>query len=503
MLEAKAKSDKLKVFLSYSRDDLKFADQLDAALDLTGFEAFLDRQGISGAEDWKRRLGDLIRDADTVVFVLSPSSAKSDICAWEVEEAARMRKRIIPVLCRPLEDAEPPPRLKALNYIYFYDEPNAPGSGFGAGLAKLVPALNTDLDWVREHTRLLARATEWEASGRAANRLLFGSVIADAKAWAARRPKDAPEPSALHLDYIRASEQAETARTDEAHKQVEERSKAISEREQAFEKAATAQRIRNFVLAAMTLAMVLAVWQWRVAVGATAAAEHQRLQAEARKTEAEGNVVMAREMTAMALLSAAQAGAAEQTKALNLPPVEIGAFQLGKDYLQTVSAVVEEMTSGRDTIANMFGSVKAEERATIVQNQAAFFESMAAISHVLVGDKLLAENNARGAAERYDKAIALSQSSASRLKGYFAPSFLVLTRSFGRAGVARKALGDKDGAVRAFNDGLGAIEQALAKEDLGDDVKAEKAWFEARIAESGEPAAAAAQPAPASPAAPP
>ena len=129
-----SQATKLKVFVSYSRDDLKFADQLDAALDLYGFESVIDRQGISGGEDWKRRLGGLIRDADTVVFVLSPTSARSEICAWEVEEALSLGKRILPVLCRPLDGANPPPRLEELNYIYFYDESDAPGSGFGSEL---------------------------------------------------------------------------------------------------------------------------------------------------------------------------------------------------------------------------------------------------------------------------------------------------------------------------------------------------------------------------------
>ena len=60
---------KLRVFISYSRDDLKFADQLDAALTLYGFECLIDRHGISGGEDWKRRLGNLISEADTEIFV--------------------------------------------------------------------------------------------------------------------------------------------------------------------------------------------------------------------------------------------------------------------------------------------------------------------------------------------------------------------------------------------------------------------------------------------------
>jgi hypothetical protein len=134
---------KLRVFISYSREDLEFANQLDAALNACGFECVIDRHDISGGEDWKRRLGNLISEADTVVFVLSPTSARSEICAWEVEEAARLNKRIIPVNCRPLRDASPPPRLRDLNYIFFYeDRKDSPGSGFGTGLASLVSRLS-------------------------------------------------------------------------------------------------------------------------------------------------------------------------------------------------------------------------------------------------------------------------------------------------------------------------------------------------------------------------
>src|SRR6476659_2669706 len=76
---SRSDSGRLRVFISYSRDDLHFADQLDAALNACGFECVIDRHGISGGEDWKRRLGNLISEADTVVFVLSPTSARSEI----------------------------------------------------------------------------------------------------------------------------------------------------------------------------------------------------------------------------------------------------------------------------------------------------------------------------------------------------------------------------------------------------------------------------------------
>ncbi len=60
-----------------------------------------------------------------------------------------------------------------------------------------------------------------DMGGRPANRLLSGDDIADAKAWVARRPKGAPEPTPLHLDFIRASEEEAQARLSEQHKQIE------------------------------------------------------------------------------------------------------------------------------------------------------------------------------------------------------------------------------------------------------------------------------------------
>jgi WD40 repeat protein len=243
MAEAAPQGNKLNVFISYSRDDLWFSDQLDMALGLTGFDTTLDRHGISGGEDWKSRLGNLLRDADTVAFVLSPSSARSEICAWEVGEAIRLGKRIIPVLCRPLDGASPPAQLADLNYIFFYEEPKSPGSGFGSGLVRLVAALNTDLDWLHEHTRYLQRASEWDAGGRPANRLLSGADIASAKTWAASRPKAAPEPTALQLDFIRASETEESRQQSAEAQRLRQLAEAQAEREAAFgEKAAAQER---------------------------------------------------------------------------------------------------------------------------------------------------------------------------------------------------------------------------------------------------------------------
>jgi TIR domain len=75
MAGAAGRGEKLNVFISYSRDDIAFADQLRAALLAYDFAVTIDRESIRPGEDWEQRLGLLIRDADTIVFVLSPASA--------------------------------------------------------------------------------------------------------------------------------------------------------------------------------------------------------------------------------------------------------------------------------------------------------------------------------------------------------------------------------------------------------------------------------------------
>lgn len=226
---------KLKVFVSYSRVNTAFADELVAGLRYDSrFDVTIDRQSIIEGEDWKLRLGALIADADTVVFVLSPASAKSEICGWEVSEAKRLSKRILPVLAEPVGKVKVPEALAALNYVRFDPQDNGEPRSFMAGLKALSRALNTDVQWLREHTRYLTLAQSWVDAGRSSNRLLSGPDVAAAKGWAAQRPKDAPEVMDLHLEYFRASEEAEAAEASKERQQLAEIATAQKAREEAL-----------------------------------------------------------------------------------------------------------------------------------------------------------------------------------------------------------------------------------------------------------------------------
>ena len=74
-----ATNNRAKVFVSYSRKDLAFAQVLVEALAARGFDAFLDKTDIAPGEPWKERLAALIAGADTVLFTVGPDSVASTI----------------------------------------------------------------------------------------------------------------------------------------------------------------------------------------------------------------------------------------------------------------------------------------------------------------------------------------------------------------------------------------------------------------------------------------
>jgi hypothetical protein len=142
--------EKLKVFISYSRRDAAdFADELLAGLELVGFAPFIDRQDIKPGEPWEDRLGGLIAQSDTVVFVISPEAVKSERCTWEVNRTLELSKRLLPVVHRPVLENEIPEKLRRPQFVRF-----DAGRALMRSIAELAEALRVDLAWIREHTRI-------------------------------------------------------------------------------------------------------------------------------------------------------------------------------------------------------------------------------------------------------------------------------------------------------------------------------------------------------------
>lgn len=258
--EAAAEAGRLKVFISYSRRDVQFADELELALSSRGFEALVDRHDIDAGEEWQKRLGELLTACDTVIFVLTETSSKSPICAWEVKEASRLGKRrlvVAPGAVPPGVSA--PPELAGINWIHCWRNPDIPGSSFVRGVVELERALKVDLSWLRQQTLLQEQAGRWNARARAADSpiLLRGDLLEEALAWARKAPAGANVVEDVAA-FLAASEAHEARLKAEAAAGIAEREAALKAAQLAAEKQKRAERgLRRLGVFALALGVIL------------------------------------------------------------------------------------------------------------------------------------------------------------------------------------------------------------------------------------------------------
>ena len=193
----------IKVFVSYARADLAFADQLVAALEARDIEVRIDRRDLPFARVWQDELVEMVRWADTVLFIISPDSIGSKWCEWELAQVEKHQKRLGPIIFRPVENDRIPEELSKLQHISF-----APSSDFDAAIERLVEQLGTDIDWVRQHTDLADAARDWKHADQSPDFLLRGAALRGAQSWLDARPPTAPAPTAEQLELITASQRA-------------------------------------------------------------------------------------------------------------------------------------------------------------------------------------------------------------------------------------------------------------------------------------------------------
>jgi len=348
---------KHKVFISYSRADEAFADELRLGLDDRGYAVEIDKHSIRQGEEWKARLTKLIAECDTVVFVLSPDSARSSICHWEVDQAHALAKRIVPVMHRglhetpkgkqpldslwPTEPAKAPERLSLINYPRF-DE----GRSFITGLRSLVEALEADHVWIEAHSRLAARARDWDEGGRPNNRLMQGSDIVAAKGLVESRKIGAPEVRPVQLDFIRASEASEVAQQNNREREL------VEKRRQAEEALRLSQRVVHRTKIGLATALLfagLALWFGY---------ESKRSAEQAQRTTREAQISQSGLLSETARVILGQTGGAdaplamllaleglpdatdEDTQRSHRPIVAAAQFQLDQAYFANTERVV-------------------------------------------------------------------------------------------------------------------------------------------------------------------
>lgn len=191
------------VFISYSRTDSDFARKLNEHLQLNGKTTWFDQESIASGADFQQEIYKGIEASDNFVFVLSPDSVKSPYCDDEVEYAMKFNKRFVTVLHRETNPADMHTALAAVQWIDFK------GKDFHTAYSELVRTLDTDREYVQNHTKISQEATEWIQQEKDKDLLLRGNEFAVADAWLqdADREKKQPAPTDLQREFIEASRQ--------------------------------------------------------------------------------------------------------------------------------------------------------------------------------------------------------------------------------------------------------------------------------------------------------
>lgn len=205
------------VFISYSRRDKAFVETFYRALQQQGRSVWVDWESIPLATDWWQEIQQGIDLADTFIAILSPDSVRSQVCSEEIDHAANQHKRLIPIVYRDVNPQEVHPALARLNWIFMRSQDN-----FETSLQNLLRTLDTDLDYLRQHTRLLVRALEWDRHQRDASYLLRGHDLATAKEFLDVGTHKEPHPTTLQTQYILESARIEAGQRDaEIHRQMQ------------------------------------------------------------------------------------------------------------------------------------------------------------------------------------------------------------------------------------------------------------------------------------------
>ncbi|MBK8021878.1 MAG: TIR domain-containing protein [Chloroflexi bacterium] len=209
------------VFISYSHADHDFVVQLYEALIGAGLEVWVDLKGIPYSSQWWQEIQEGIENAHNFAFIISPESMKSQYCQYELEHARGAGKRIVPVLHREYDPRELNAalfrtawesiartnweRLDAIQHL-----PIRAQDDFERAFAALLNTLNLDLDYVKLHTKLTQRSSDW-AEQKYESLLLRGEDLRKAETWlsASRSANKQPQPTDQICEYISESRRTE------------------------------------------------------------------------------------------------------------------------------------------------------------------------------------------------------------------------------------------------------------------------------------------------------
>jgi hypothetical protein len=105
------------VFISYSRRDAAFSEDLRERVQAAGFDVWMDSILPAGF-DWRQEIDAAIRQSFVILVVISPDSKVSEYVTYEWAFGLGLGVKVIPLLVQPTELH---PRLESVQHIDFLD----------------------------------------------------------------------------------------------------------------------------------------------------------------------------------------------------------------------------------------------------------------------------------------------------------------------------------------------------------------------------------------------
>ncbi|MBE7381919.1 MAG: TIR domain-containing protein [Leptolyngbya sp. SIO1E4] len=191
------------VFLCHAASDLDSAEQIRQSLIRQGITVWNYRTDIQTSQNYSSAIVQGIEEADNILFLLSPDSARSPYCQHELEQALTLHKRLIPVLAVPIDPEQVPVSLRSLQYVDLTD--NLQASDYQADESRLLKLLNSDAAYYTEHKTWLAQALKWQSQQHNPTMLLRGYNLRRAENWLKVARTHRHPPTELHEQFITAS----------------------------------------------------------------------------------------------------------------------------------------------------------------------------------------------------------------------------------------------------------------------------------------------------------
>ncbi len=197
----------LDAFICYGRKSSRqFVGNLTASLQEKSLSYWYDDGLVPMEIGHLKEVNALIEKSQNFLFVISSHAVRSEYALRELEYARKLKKRIIAIMHeQPTAYWDNVPFDIRNGKMYYYTGTEK----LPALFQEVTAAIESEKEYVHQHTQILGKALHWQAQDHDPKKLLYGLDRYEASKWIKTTFTNARPPvipSELHRNYIEASE---------------------------------------------------------------------------------------------------------------------------------------------------------------------------------------------------------------------------------------------------------------------------------------------------------